>query len=74
MPLPITVAPHRFRFDENCGGDDCNEEVLCWVLDKGGRGVRVLSIAMAGRGVVVVDIAMEGVQSAVNETTDEDKK
>ena len=68
------MAPHRFRFDGNCGGDDCDEEVLHWVLDQGGRGTRVLAIAMAGVEVIVVDITIEGVQSAVNKTADEENK
>ena len=65
------MAPHRFRFDGNCDGDDRNEEVLCWVLDQGGRGVGVLAIVMASVEVVAVAIAMEGVQSAANKTADE---
>ena len=73
-PPPVTVAPHRLRFDGNCGGDDRNKEVLHWVLDQGGRGAGVLAIVMAGVEVVAVDIAMEGVQSAVNETAEEENK
>ena len=43
-------------------------------FDQGGRGAGVLAIDMAGVEVVAVDIAMEGVQSAVNETADEENK
>ena len=68
------MAPHRFRFDGNCGGDDRDEEVLHWVLDQGGRGAGVLAIDMVGVEVVAVDITVEGVQSAVNETADEENK
>jgi hypothetical protein len=68
------VAPHRFRFDGNCGGDDRDEEVLHWVLDQGGRDAGVLAIDMVGVEVVAVDITVEGVQSAVNETADEENK
>ena len=73
-PPPITVAPHRFRFDGNVGGDDRDEEVLHCVLDQGGRGAGVLAIDMVGVEVVAVDLAVEGVQSAVNETADEENK
>ena len=68
------MAPHRFRFDGNCGGDDRDEEVLHWVLDQGGRGTGLLAIDMAGVKVVAVDIAVEGVQITVNETADEENK
>ena len=68
------MAPHRFHFDGNCGGDDRDEEVLHWVLDQGGRGAGVLDIDMVGVEVVAVDITVEGVQSAVNETADEENK
>ena len=68
------MAPHRFHFDGNCGGDDRDEEVLHWVLDQGRRGAGVLDIAMAGVEVVVVDIAMKGVQNTLNETADEENK
>ena len=68
------MAPHRLRFDGNCGGDDCNKEVLHWVLYQGGRGARVLVIVMAGVKVVAVDVAMEDVQSAANKTVDEENK
>ena len=67
------MARHCFRFDENVGGDDCDEEFLHWVPDQGGRGAGVLAIDMAGE-VVAVDIVMDGVQSAVNETADEENK
>ena len=72
--LPITVAPHRFRFDGNYGRVDRDEEVLHWFLDQGGRGADVLVIAMVGVEVVAVDITVEGVQSVVNETADEENK
>ena len=68
------MTPHRFRFDGNCGGDDCNEEVIHWVIDQGGRGASVLATVMVGMEVVAVDIAMEGGQSSVNETTEEENK
>ena len=68
------MAPRRFCVDGNCGGDNCDEEVLHWVLGQGGRGAEVLSIAMMGVEVVAVDIAMEGVQNVVNETADEENK
>ena len=68
------MAPHHFRFDGHFGGDDCNEEVLHWVLDQGGRGAGVLTIDMAGDEVVAVGIAVEGVQSAVNETAYKENK
>ena len=68
------MAPHRFCFDRNCGEDDCNEEVLHWVLDQGGRGTRVLVIVTTGMKVVAMDIGMDSVQSAVNETTYEENK
>ena len=71
-PPPITVAPHRFRFDGNCGGGDRDEEVLNWVLDQGGRGAGVLTIVIVE--VISVDISMEGVQSAADETADEENK
>ena len=68
------MPPHRFCFDGNCGGDNRDEEVLHWVLDQGGRGAGVLAIGMAGVEVVAMDTAMEDVQSAVNETADEENK
>ena len=57
-----------------CDGDDHNEEFLHLVLDQGGRGAGVLAIDMVGVEVVAVDITVEGVQSAVNETADEENK
>ena len=68
------MAPHRFRFDRNCGGDDRDEEVLHWVFDQGGCGAGVLASDMTGMEVVALDIAMEGVQGAVNEAADEENK
>ena len=68
------MAPRRFRFDGNCGGDDRDEEVLHWVLDQGGRDAGVLAIGMAGVEVVAVDITVEGAQGAVNQTADEENK
>ena len=68
------MAPHCFRFDGNCGGDDRNEEVLHWVFDQGGRGAGVLAIDMTGVEVVAVDITTDDVQSAVNETAGEENK
>ena len=68
------MAPCRFCFDGNCGGDKRDEEVLRWVLDQRGHGAGVLTIAMADMGVVSVEIAMEGVQGAVNETADKENK
>ena len=73
-PPPVTIAPHCFRFDGNCGGDGCNEEVLHWVLDQRGHVAGVLAIVMTGVEVVAVDTTMEGIQSAVNETADEENK
>ena len=73
-PPPITVAPHPFRFDGNCGGDDRNVEIIYWVLDQGGRSAKVVFIVMAGVEVVAMDTATEGVQSAANETADEENK
>ena len=73
-PPPVTVAPHRLRFNGNCGGDDRNKEVLHRVLDQGGRGAGVLAIVMAGVEVVAVDVAMEGVRSAANDIADEESK
>ena len=67
------MACHHFCFDGKFGKDDCDEEFLHWVLDQGGRGAGVLAIDMAGE-IVAVDIAMDGVQSAVNETTDVENK
>ena len=49
------MARHRFHFEGNFGGDDCDEEFLHWVLDQGGRGAKVLDIDMTGE-VVAVDI------------------
>ena len=57
-PPSVTVAPHHFRFDGDCGGDDCTEEILHWVLDQGGRGNGVVAIVMAGVEIVAMDIAM----------------
>ena len=68
------MPPHHFRFDGNCGGNDRDEELLHWVLDQGGRGTGVLAIGMVGVEVVAVDITVEGIQSAVNETADEENK
>ena len=73
-PPPVIVAPRRLHFDGHCGGDDCNEEFIHWVLDQGGRGAGVLVIVMEGVEVVAVYITMEGVQSAVNETADKENK
>ena len=68
------MASRHFCFDGNCGGNDCNEEVLHWVLDQGGRDAGVLAIVMAVVEIVAMDIAMEGIQSMVNETADEENK
>ena len=68
------MASHRLSSDENCDGDDRNKEVLQWIFDQGGRGTRVLDIAMAGVKVVAVDVAMEDDQSAAKEIADEENK
>ena len=66
------MAPHYFRFDGNCGGEDRDEEVRHWVIDQVGRGAGVLTVDIAGVEVFAVAITMEDVQSAVNKTADEE--
>ena len=69
-----SMIPHRPCFNGVCGRGNHNEEVLHWVLDQGGRGAGVLAIDMTGVEVVAMDIVVKGVQSAVNETADEENK
>ena len=46
-------------FYEDHGRDNLDEGILHCVLSQGGRGARVLAIAMVGMGVIAVDVVIE---------------